>query len=142
MTLSFLLLNYMYKFKLPIQYNARVLGFSILSFIKDMAKNMIIDVHTGNYIIFVAVKLGYNFSGYHCTIRVSLHVGVGLIGLKRNGPSLNLCRIHVDIWQNQYNIVKLKNKIKVKNKKNKQNRYLYLLFLLMRHISSPHYLVK
>ena len=25
-----------------------------------------------------------------------------------------LCRIHFDIWQNQYNIVKLKNKIKFK----------------------------
>ena len=25
-----------------------------------------------------------------------------------------LGRIHVDIWQNQYNIVKLKNKIKLK----------------------------
>ena len=32
--------------------------------------------------------------------------------------------IHVDIWQNQYNIVKLKNKIKFKNRKknNKWNR--------------------
>ena len=29
-----------------------------------------------------------------------------------------LWRIHFDIWQNQYNIVKLKNKIKL-NKKNK-----------------------
>ena len=27
-----------------------------------------------------------------------------------------LWRIHVDIWQNQYNIVKLKNKIKFKKK--------------------------
>ena len=27
-----------------------------------------------------------------------------------------LWRIHVDIWQNQYNIVKLKNKIKYKKK--------------------------
>ena len=26
-------------------------------------------------------------------------------------------RIHFDIWQNQYNIVKFKNKIKFKNKK-------------------------
>ena len=26
-------------------------------------------------------------------------------------------RIHVDIWQNQYNIVKLKNKIKLKKKR-------------------------
>ena len=26
------------------------------------------------------------------------------------------CQIHVDIWQNQYNIVKLKNKIKFKKK--------------------------
>ena len=28
-----------------------------------------------------------------------------------------LWRIHFDIWQNQYNIVKLKNKIKIKKKK-------------------------
>lgn len=80
MALSLLLLNYMYKLQLPIQYNARVFGFSILSFTKDMAKNLIIDVHTDHYIIFIAVRLGYNFSGYHCTIRDSLHVGVGLIG--------------------------------------------------------------
>ena len=30
-------------------------------------------------------------------------------------------RIHFDIWQNQYNIVKLKNKIKLKKKKKTQN---------------------
>jgi len=28
------------------------------------------------------------------------------------GTHLYLWRIHVDIWQNQYNIIKLKNKIK------------------------------
>ena len=28
------------------------------------------------------------------------------------GTRVYLCRIDVDIWQNQYNIVKLKNKIK------------------------------
>ena len=33
------------------------------------------------------------------------------------GTRVYLWRIHVDIWQNQYNIVKLKNKIKLKNKK-------------------------
>ena len=31
------------------------------------------------------------------------------------GTYVHLWRIHVDIWQNQYNIVKLKNKIKGKN---------------------------
>ena len=30
------------------------------------------------------------------------------------GTHVYLWRIHVDIWQNQYNIVKLKNKIKKK----------------------------
>ena len=30
------------------------------------------------------------------------------------GTRVYLWRIHVDIWQNQYNIVKLKNKIKKK----------------------------
>ena len=33
------------------------------------------------------------------------------------GTRVYLWQIHVDIWQNQYNIVKLKNKIK--NKKNR-----------------------
>ena len=33
------------------------------------------------------------------------------------GTHIYLCRIHFDIWQNRYNIVKLKNKIKL-NKKN------------------------
>ena len=30
-------------------------------------------------------------------------------------------RMHVDVWQNQYNIVKLKNKIKLKKRKKKRN---------------------
>ena len=32
------------------------------------------------------------------------------------GTHVYLWRIHVDIWQNQYNIIKLKNKIKLKKK--------------------------
>ena len=32
-------------------------------------------------------------------------------------PHVCLWRIHFDIWQNQYNIVKFKNKIKLKKKK-------------------------
>ena len=41
------------------------------------------------------------------------------------GTRVYLWQIHVDIWQNQYNIVKLKNKIKFKNKKiNKFRRLL------------------
>jgi len=32
------------------------------------------------------------------------------------GTHVYLWRIHFDIWQNQYNIVKLKNKIKLKKK--------------------------
>ena len=35
------------------------------------------------------------------------------------GTRVYLWRIHVDIWQNQYKIVKLKNKIKLKKKKKK-----------------------
>ena len=34
----------------------------------------------------------------------------------RMGTRVYLWQIHVDIWQNQYNIVKLKNKIKRKKK--------------------------
>ena len=33
------------------------------------------------------------------------------------GTHMYLWRIHFDIWQNQYNIVKFKNKIKLKKKK-------------------------
>ena len=33
------------------------------------------------------------------------------------GTRVYLWQIHIDIWQNQYNIVKLKNKIKLKKKK-------------------------
>jgi len=35
------------------------------------------------------------------------------------GTHVYLWRIHFDIWQNQYNIVKLKNKIKLKKIKKK-----------------------
>ena len=36
------------------------------------------------------------------------------------GTHVYLWQIHFDIWQNQYNIVKLKNKIKLKKKKRKE----------------------
>ena len=36
------------------------------------------------------------------------------------GTHVYLWRIHVDVWQNQYNIVKLKNKIKKKTKYNRK----------------------
>ena len=35
------------------------------------------------------------------------------------GTRVYLWRIHVDIWQNQYNIVKLKKIFKIKNKQKK-----------------------
>ena len=38
------------------------------------------------------------------------------------GTHVCLQRIHFDIWQNQYNIVKFKNKIKFKNKKKLKNK--------------------
>jgi len=38
------------------------------------------------------------------------------------GTHVYLWRIHVDIWQNQYNIVKLKNKIKFKKKKKRERQ--------------------
>ena len=44
------------------------------------------------------------------------------------GTRVYLWQIHVDIWQNQYNIVKLKNKIKyIKKKKNTGEGCLVLL---------------
>ena len=44
------------------------------------------------------------------------------------GTRVYLWRIHVDIWQNQYNIVNLKNKIKfkIKTKKKKKEETLML----------------
>ena len=36
------------------------------------------------------------------------------------GTHVYLWRIHFDIWQNQYNIVKFKNKIKFKKKRKKR----------------------
>ena len=58
-------------------------------------------------------------------------LGVGALGRPRGmvrggkreegsgwGSRVYLWWIHVDIWQNQYNIVKLKNKIKLKKKRN------------------------
>ena len=38
------------------------------------------------------------------------------------GTRVYLWQIHVDIWQSQYNIVKLKNKIKFKKTKKTKNR--------------------
>ena len=38
------------------------------------------------------------------------------------GTHVYLWRIHVDVWQNQYNIVNLKNKIKKKSKKKKKKK--------------------
>ena len=37
------------------------------------------------------------------------------------GTRVYLWQIHVDIWQNQYNIVKLKNKIYIKKKERKES---------------------
>ena len=38
------------------------------------------------------------------------------------GSRVYLWRIHVDIWQNQYNTVKLKNKIKKKKQNSKKKK--------------------
>ena len=38
------------------------------------------------------------------------------------GTHVYLWRVHFGIWQNQYNIVKLKNKIKLKKKKKAQHQ--------------------
>ena len=47
------------------------------------------------------------------------------------GTHVYLWRIHFDIWQNQYNIVKLKNKIKSKtNKQTKKGDILYYFSFL------------
>ena len=44
------------------------------------------------------------------------------------GTCVHPCRIHADVWQNQYNIVKLKkNKIKSEKKKNKGDQSLVFI---------------
>ena len=40
------------------------------------------------------------------------------------GTHVSLLRIHFDIWQNQYNIVKFKNKIKLKKKEKEKKLFL------------------
>ena len=40
----------------------------------------------------------------------------------QDGEHMYLWRIHFDIWQNQYNIVKFKNKIKLKKRTYKKKR--------------------
>ena len=50
-------------------------------------------------------------------------------------PHVCLWRIHFDIWQNQYNIVKFKNKIKLKKKKKeKKNKRRKKNFNCMIHL--------
>ena len=41
----------------------------------------------------------------------------------RWGARVYLWQIHVDTWQNQYNIVKLKNKIKKRKKKRERKNH-------------------
>ena len=60
------------------------------------------------------------------------------------GTCVYLWQMHVDIWQNQYNIVKLKNKIKIYIKKigfrdllaSKTHRYLLVLGACIRQVMS------
>ena len=68
----------------------------------------------------------YHLSKFHIYALVYWMLGAGTLGRPRGmvqggrreegsgwGTRVYLWRIHVDIWQNQYNIVKLKNKIKL-----------------------------
>ena len=63
-------------------------------------------------------------------LQVYMMLGAGALGRPRGmvwggrreegsgcGTHVYLWQIHFDIWQNQYNIVKLKNKIKLKKEK-------------------------
>ena len=62
-------------------------------------------------------------------------------------PAINLWQIHFDIWQNQYNIVKFKNKIKFfkklkkekKRKKKKQQAFLKLFCLPLEICQMTHF---
>ena len=59
---------------------------------------------------------------------VHIHNGMGREEGSGWGTRVYLSWIHFDIWQNQYNIVKFKNKIKfkkvIKKKKNKNSDFL------------------
>ena len=61
------------------------------------------------------IALNYNLKlkKYPC---IDIDMGSGW------GTHVYLWRIHFNIWQNQYNIVKFKNKKKFKNLKNKKNK--------------------
>ena len=48
------------------------------------------------------------------------------------GTCVYLWWIHVDIWQNQYNIVKLKNKIKFKKKLKKIKKHMRMVIFIQR----------
>ena len=55
-----------------------------------------------------------------------------MIGRREEGSGWGTCvylwRIHVDIWQNQYNIVKLRNKKKIKKKSRKEKKIHMIVF--------------
>ena len=75
-------------------------------------------------------------------LRLRKMLGAGALGRPRGmvwggrreegsgwGARVCLWRIHFDIWQNQYNTVKFKNKIKLKKKKKKESPASHLLFI-------------
>ena len=47
------------------------------------------------------------------------------------GTCVHLWQIHVDIWQNQYNIVKLKNKKRIKKKRSRDRNFDKLFLILI-----------
>ena len=55
-----------------------------------------------------------------------------MIGRREKGSGWGTCvylwRIHVDIWQNQYNIVKLKNKKSLKKRSGKKKKIHMIVF--------------
>ena len=79
--------------------------------------------HWDMYNIIYETSHQSKFDAWYCML------GAGALGRPRGmvrggrreegsgwGTRVYLWQIHVDIWQNQYNIVKLKNKIKLKKK--------------------------
>jgi len=75
-------------------------------------------------------------------LRLRKMLGAGALGRPRGmvwggrreegsgwGARVCLWRIHFDIWQNQYNTVKFKNKIKLNKKKKKESPASHLLFI-------------
>ena len=85
----------------------RVTGQALLMGLQRVGRNSVTNTHTDP----LSSQFFLSFSVHTLASRNMVWGGRREEGLGW-GTHVYLWRIHVDIWQNQYNIVKLKNKIK------------------------------